>query len=191
MPVLIAGLILFLGIHSISIAAPGVRERLAHRLGALWRIGYSIASAVGFVLIVYGYGQARLAPIVVYTPPAVLRYVTVVLMFVAMPLLLATYLPGRIKTAVKHPTLSAVKAWAFAHLLSNGTLADVLLFGGFLIWAVADRISLKRRAPQPVPGLPPRAANDAIALVGGVLLAVAFIYGLHRWLIGIPIVLPS
>ena len=124
-------------------------------------------------------------------PPVMLRYVTVVLMFIAMPLLLATYLPGRIKTAVKHPTLTAVKTWAFAHLLSNGTLADVALFGGFLIWAVADRISLKRRVPKPLPGLPAGAANDIIVVVGGVLLAVAFVYGLHTLLIGIPIVLPS
>ncbi|MGD8808902.1 MAG: NnrU family protein [Gammaproteobacteria bacterium] len=191
MLLLVAGLILFLGMHSISIVAPAVRDSLAARHGALYRIGYSVVAASGLALIVYGYGQARLDPIVVYTPPPVLRYATLALMILAMPLLVATYLPGRIKAAVRHPMLSAVKAWALAHLFSNGTLADILLFGGFLIWAVADRISLKRRAPRDVPSLPGRPANDIIVVVVGLALVVAFVFGLHTWLIGIPVVLPG
>ena len=187
---LIAGLVLFLGIHSISIVAPQLRNRLADSLGAMWQIGYSIEAALGLGLIIYGYGLARMSPIVLYTPPPVLRYVTLVLMVIAMPLLLATYLPGRIQSAVRHPMLTAVKAWSLGHLLSNGTLADVLLFGSFLAWAVADRISLKRRSPRPVPGLPPSSANDLIVIVVGLALTIAFVYGLHTWLIGIPVVLP-
>jgi uncharacterized membrane protein len=159
-------------------------------LGPIWKIGLSIGSALGLGLIIYGYGLARLDPVVLYTPAPVLRYVTLVLMVIAMPLLLATYLPGRIQSAVRHPMLTAVKAWAFGHLLSNGTLADVALFGGFLIWAVADRISLKRRRPRAVPGLPASSANDVIVVVAGIALAIAFVYGLHTWLIGIPVILP-
>lgn len=187
---LIAGLVLFLGAHSISIVAPALRDRLAAQLGPLWQLGFSIDAALGLGLIVYGYGLARLEPIVLYTPPPILRWITLILMLLAMPLLLAAYLPGRIKTAVKHPMLTAVKAWALAHLLANGTLADVLLFGGFLAWAVADRISLKRRAPRDVPALPASGINDAIVIVGGVALTAGFVYGLHTWLFGIPVVLP-
>ncbi|MGD2166794.1 MAG: NnrU family protein [Gammaproteobacteria bacterium] len=187
---LVVGLVLFLGMHSFSIVAPQLRDRLALRLGPLWQIGFSIDSALGLGLIIYGYGLARLDPVVLYTPPPILRYATLVLMVIAMPLLLATYLPGRIRAAVKHPMLAAVKAWALAHLLANGTLADVLLFGGFLIWAVADRISMKRRIQRALPSLPASRANDFIVIIAGVALAAAFVHGLHTWLIGIPVVLP-
>jgi uncharacterized membrane protein len=190
MLVLIAGLVLFLGVHSISIVAPTVRDELAARHGPLYQGCYSILALIGLVLIVYGYAQARLEPIVMYVPPPVLRYVTLILMVAALPLLLAAYLPGRIQTTVKHPMLTAVKAWSLGHLLSNGMLADVLLFGGFLVWAVADRISLKRRTAREVPGLPATRANDLIVVIGGVALAAAFLHGLHNWLFGIPVVLP-
>jgi uncharacterized membrane protein len=103
--------------------------------------------------------------------------------------LLAAYLPGRIKTAAKHPMLAGVKLWAFAHLLANGALADVVLFGTFLAWAVADRISLKRRAPRPVPATPPSRWNDAIAVVGGLAVYVGIVLGGHAWLTGMPLVL--
>jgi uncharacterized membrane protein len=190
MLILIAGLVIFLGVHSISIVAPGLRDELAARHGPLYQGGYSILALIGLVLTIYGYGQARLAPIVLYTPPPILRYVTLVLMIVALPLMLAAYLPGRIQTAVRHPMLTAVKAWSLGHLLSNGMLADVLLFGGFLAWAVADRISLKRRTPRVVPGLPATRVNDFIVVIGGLALAGAFLHGLHTWLFGMPVVLP-
>src|SRR5579863_947059 len=119
---------------------------------------------VGFVLFCYGFGLARQAPLILYSPPAWLRYVAVILMLPVFPLLFAAYLPGRIKTAAKHPMLAAVKFWAFAHLLANGLLADVVLFGAFLAWAVADRISLKRRAPRALPTAPAGRWNDAIAV---------------------------
>jgi uncharacterized membrane protein len=104
-------------------------------------------------------------------------------------LLLAPYLPGRIKAMAKHPMLLAVKLWALAHLLANGTLADVLLFGGFLAWAVVDRISVKRREKagllRQAPALPASGANDAIALIGGLALYVVFVLWAHAWLIGV------
>ena len=106
-------------------------------------------------------------------------------MLPVFPLFLATYLPGRIKAVVKHPTLAAVKLWAVAHLLANGTLADVLLFGGFLAWAVADRISMQQRTQRPLPGAPPRPANDLIAIVVGLVLYGVFVTWGHQWLIGV------
>jgi uncharacterized membrane protein len=101
------------------------------------------------------------------------------------PLIFAAYLPGRIKTATKHPMLAAVKFWAFAHLLSNGTLGDVLLFGAFLAWAVVDRISLKRRPVQALRTAPAGPFNDLIAVVLGLLVYALFIGWAHRWLIGV------
>jgi uncharacterized membrane protein len=185
MALLIAGLIVFLGVHSIAIVAPAVRASLLARLGeGGWKGLYSVVALAGFVLVVYGFGQARMSPTVLYTPPHWLRHVTFLLMLPVFPLLLAAYLPGRIKTAAKHPMLAAVKFWALAHLLSNGRLADVLLFGGFLAWAVLDRISLKRRT-QVLRTAPPGRLNDAIAVVGGLALYVFFILWAHLHLFGV------
>ena len=185
---LILGLVIFLGVHSVEIVSPTFRNRAVARFGEKPYKGiYSLLSIVGFVLLVWGYGVARQDPILVYAPPLWMRHLTLLLMLPVFPLLLAAYLPGRIKAAVKHPMLAAVKAWAFAHLLANGMLADLLLFGGFLLWAVADRISVKRRAVvRPVPGPPPGKYNDLIAVVGGLALYVLFVFWLHTWLIGVP-----
>ena len=186
MGLLILGLVIFLGVHSLGMAAPAWRDRTVARLGEVpWKGVYSVTSLVGFVLIVWGYGLARHDPVPLWAPPTWLRHVALLVMLPAFPLLLAAYLPGRIQTAAKHPMLAAVKLWAFAHLLANGNLADVLLFGSFLAWAVADRISLKRRTPPPVHGAPPGRANDVIALVGGLVLYGAFIGALHAWLFGV------
>jgi uncharacterized membrane protein len=112
-------------------------------------------------------------------------------MLPVFPLLLAAYLPGRIKAAVKHPMLTATKAWALAHLLVNGTVADVLLFGAFLAWAVADRIAVGRRsAPRRTPGAPPSGVNDVIAVIGGLALYVVFVVWAHQRFIGVPPFLP-
>jgi uncharacterized membrane protein len=187
MSLLILGLVVFLGIHSVSIFAPAWRDAQVARRGEMpWKGMYTLASVVGFVLLVYGYGLARQSPLVLYTPPTALRHVALLLMVPVFVLLLAAYLPGRIKSTTKHPMLLATKLWATAHLLANGTLADVLLFGGFLAWAVADRISLKRRAPRPglVTG-PPRLVNDLIATVGGLAIYVLFVLWAHLWLIGV------
>jgi uncharacterized membrane protein len=185
---LILGLVIFLGVHSVEIVSPTFRGRALARHGERAYKGiYSLLSIVGFVLLIWGYGLARQNPILVYAPPIWMRHLTLLLMLPVFPLLLAAYLPGRIKAAVKHPMLAAVKMWALAHLLANGMLADLLLFGGFLLWAVADRISVKRRAVvRPVPGPPPGKFNDVIAVVGGLVLYVVFVFWLHTKLIGVP-----
>ena len=186
MGVLVLGLVLFFAAHSVSIVNEAWRDRMVARYGErAWQGGYALVAIVGFVLLVWGYGLARQEPVVVYTPPAWLRHVALLLLVPVFPLLLAAYLPGRIQTATKHPMLAATKLWAFAHLLANGMLADVLLFGVFLIWAVIDRISMKRRVPRPVPGAPPAKANDLIALVAGLILYAVFVFWLHAWLIGV------
>ncbi len=190
MLLLILGLVLFLAVHSVSIVSPGGRHRLAKQLGeGPWKGLYSLVSLAGFVLIVIGYGAAREAPVVLYTLPNGFRHLAAVLMLPVFVLLLAAYLPGRIQRTAKHPMLLAVKLWALAHLLANGTLADVLLFGGFLAWAVIDRISVKKRAAagllRPGPVLPGSKANDAIALVGGLAIYVLFVVWAHAWLIGV------
>lgn len=186
MSILILGLVLFLGAHSVGMFAPAWRNRTVARLGDIpWQGLYSVVSLAGFLLIVWGYGLARQDPVGIYSPPVWLRHLTLLLMVPVFPLLLAAYLPGRIQSAAKHPMLAAVKLWAFAHLLANGNLADVILFGSFLAWAVADRISLKRRTPPPVRGAPPGKANDIIAVVGGLALYGAFVMVLHARLFGV------
>jgi uncharacterized membrane protein len=186
MTLLILGLAIFLGVHSIAIVSPGLRARALARMGeGGWKGLYAVLSLGGFVLMVYGFGLARQSPVVLYTAPHFLRHVTFLFMLPVFPLLFAAYLPGRIKTALKHPMLAAVKFWALAHLLSNGTLADVLLFGGFLAWAVLDRISLKRRPPQVIPTAPARPFNDAVAVVLGLATYALFILWAHRWLFGV------
>lgn len=183
MIVLVTGLVIFLGVHSISIFAPAWRDSMAARLGVEpWKRVYSLASVAGFALLVWGYGLARQEPVVLYQPPAWLRHVTVLLMLPVFPLLLSTYLPGRIRSTVKHPTLTATKAWAVAHLLANGALADVLLFGGFLAWAVLDRVSVGKRAPRAIPGAPASKLNDVIAIVGGLVIYAVFVGWAHVWL---------
>ena len=186
MKFLVLGLVLLLGVHSIAIVAPQWRERVALRLGLqLWRGLYSLLSLAGLLLIIHGFALARAAPIVWYVPGAGLRSLTRVLMLPAFPLLLAAYLPGRIQAAVKHPLLAAVKLWALAHLLSNGNAADVLLFGSLLVWAVADRISLKRRPARGLRGAKPSRWNDLIALVLGLALYAMFMSWAHLKLIGV------
>jgi uncharacterized membrane protein len=186
MGIFVVGLILFLGIHSLSIVAPGWRAAQVVRLGeGPWKGLYAGLAAFGLGLLIYGYGVARQTPVVLYTPPAALRHLALLLMLPVFPLFIAAYFPGRIRSATKHPMLLAVKLWATAHLLANGTLADVLLFGGFLVWAVADRISIKRRPRGTAPGAPAHRWNDAIALVAGLALYAFFVLRVHWWLIGV------
>lgn len=187
---LVLGLVLFLGVHSVAIVAPGARERFVAQRGEMaWKGLYSLVSVLGFGLIVLGYAAAREHPVVLYHLPTVARHATALLMLPVFVLLLAAYLPGRIQRAAKHPMLLATKLWALSHLLANGTLADVLLFGGFLAWAVADRISVKRRSAagplRPVPALPASAWNDALALLGGLALYMGFTLWAHAAWIGV------
>ena len=186
MALFIVGMVLFLGIHSVAIVAPAWRDAQAARQPGAWKGAYALVSLVGLVLLIYGYGLARQIPLVVWTPPAALRHLALLLMLPVFPLLLAAYLPGRIKAVAKHPMLLAVKFWSAAHLLANGTLVDMILFGSFLAWAVLDRIAVKKRAtPRVVPGAPPSPLNDAIALAGGLALYTVFLLWAHRWLIGV------
>lgn len=186
MEIFLAGLVLFLGVHSISIFNQPFRDRVAARLGEnTWQALYSLIAVFGLVLIVWGYGLARQEPTLLYTPPLWLRHVALLLLLFIFPLLLATYLPGRIRQAVGHPMLAATKLWAFAHLLANGMLHDLLLFGAFLIWAVADRISMKWRSPPAPPAAPVSRLNDLIAIVGGLGLYALFLLHGHAWLFGV------
>lgn len=193
MTYLLAGLLLFFGVHSIAIVAPAWRDGMAAKLGdAPWKAIYTLLSVIGFVMFVHGYGLERAEPMVLYTPPVWMRHLAVLLMLPVFPLLLSAYLPGRIKAAVKHPMLTAIKAWALAHLLVNGNLADVLLFGSFLAWAVLDRISIGKRAAQrkPVTAGAPSRTNDVLAIVGGLVLYVVFIGWAHQRLFGVAPLLP-
>ena len=191
MTLLTLGLLLFLGVHSTSIFAPGWRAAQLERRGeAAWKVAYSLVSIAGFALLIYGYGVARQLPVVLYTPPTFTRHFALVLMLPVFPLLFAAYLPGRIKVFAKHPMLLAVKLWALAHLLANGTLHDVILFGAFLAWAVTDRISVRRRGVlSPTAEVPRKtpssAANDVIAVVGGLAVYAVFVMWAHLKLIGV------
>lgn len=183
---LVIGLILFLGMHSISIVAAPTRDRLAEKMGPLvWRGIYSVVSIVGFMLIVHGYAVARMSPVLIWQPPGFMSHITALLMVPVFVFLVAAYMPGKIQSTLKHPMLVALKLWAFAHLLANGTLADIVLFGSFLAWAVVDRISLKRRVQKPMVALPKSGANDIIAVVVGLGLYVGFVLHLHVALIGV------
>ena len=188
MTLLLLGLVVFLGIHSVSIVAPRWRmQQVALHGEKRWKGIYSVLALAGFVMIVWGYGLARRDPVLLYSPPTALRHLALALMLPVFPLLVASSLPGRISRAVKHPMLLAVKIWALAHLLANGTLHDVVLFGSFLAWAVIDRISVKRRpaALSHEPSKPSRPMNDVVAVVLGLVLYVLFVLFLHRWLIGV------
>ncbi|WP_186399579.1 NnrU family protein [Stappia sp. P2PMeth1] len=191
MTLLVLGLVVFFGVHLLPMMT-GLRERLRARFGAgPYRILFSIGSIVGFVLLVYGYGAARAeGPAILYYPPVWLRHLTTLLMLPVFVLLVASGGPiGRIKMVVKHPMVLAVKIWAVSHLLANGDAASVLLFGSFLVWAVVDRISLKRR-PATLGGATagvPSLASDIVAIAVGLGLYIAFVLFLHEWLIGVPI----
>lgn len=188
MTLLILGLVIFLGMHSVRIFAEGFRSAQIARLGlGGWKAVYSLVSIVGFVLLVYGYGEARTAPVVLWSPPLWTRHVAALLTIPAFVLLAAAYVPGtRIKKAVGHPMVAGVKIWAFAHLLSNGMLADVLLFGGFLAWAVLDYMAARRR--DRVAGtvyIAGPVARDVAAVAIGLAAWAAFAFWLHGVLFGV------
>lgn len=180
MTTLILGIVLFFGIHSVSLIALPMRDRLAARSEWGWKGVYSLVSLAGLVLIIIGYAQARLEPVVLYTAPAWLYAIVPILLLPTFVLLVAPYFPGAISARTRHPQLIAVKLWAVSHLLVNGTLADVLLFGSFLVWAGAVRFSLKRRPKRDVPAVPTSRANDLIALGLGLALYALFALWLHQ-----------
>ena len=186
---LIAGLVLFLGIHSVRMAAPGFRDGvMAARGEGAWKGLYSLVALAGLVLTVWGYGQARPGALL-WEPPAFLAHVNLLLMWPALILLVASQFPaGRIKKAVKHPMLLSVKIWAFGHLLANGELAAIVLFGAFLVWAILNRIAVKRRGDPVFATVSVR--NDILSVVIGTALYLWILLQGHAWLIGVP-VLPA
>jgi len=181
---LLIGIVLFFGMHSASIVALPLRDRIIANSENAWKGIYSIASLVGVVLMVRGYADLKATPTLLYVAPVWLRHVSALLLLPVFVFFVAPYFPGRIKKTLKHPQLAAVKLWALAHLLVNGTLADVLLFGSFLVWAVADRVSLKKRPQRPLPGAPESSMNDVIAVVLGLALYAVFAFWAHEWLFG-------
>ena len=188
MSYLVLGLLLFLGIHSIRIVADGWRMARVARLGEnRWKGLYSLASALGLGLVVWGYGLSRAEPVVLWVPPGWTRHLAALLTLPAFILIAAAYVPGsRIKAAVGHPMVAGVKVWAIAHLLSNGNLADVLLFGAFLIWAGADfRSARQRDRAAGVSYRPGTAARDGLVVAAGTGVWALFAGFAHLWLIGV------
>ena len=183
--ILVLGLVLLLGGHSLRMVAPAGRDALAARLGdGPYKGLYSLVALVGFVLVVWGFSTASADYVPVYLPPAGLRHLTMALVLVALILAVASVLPpGRISRAVRHPLLVGAILWALGHLFVNGDLAGVVLFGAFLVWAVADlAVQTARPAPAPVP---PSATSDVAAVVVGAALYGLLLWRLHAWLFGV------
>ena len=188
MTFLVLGLILFLGAHSVRIFADGWRSAQIARLGAgPWKGLYTLVSIAGFGLILWGYGQARLQPVALWTPQLWARHLAGLLMLASFILLVAAYVPKNgIKSAVHHPMVLSVKVWAFAHLLANHTLADLLLFGSFLVWAVLDFRSARQRDRAAGTVYPPGTlAGTLIAVVVGLVVWALFAFWAHAWLFGV------
>ncbi len=191
MIVLILGLLIFIGVHLVPTSAPA-REGLVGKLGeAQYKIAFSVASFVGFALIVWGFGLARHsgANVQLWTPPTWTKHLAFALMWPAFVLLVAAYVPSHIRDRAKHPMLAAIKVWALAHLLANGDLAGVLLFAGFLAWAVYDRISVKKRAALgPLGTRHGGVAQDLDVVVVGTLAYLAMLFWGHPLLIGVRLI---
>lgn len=188
MLVLVIGLLLFLGAHSTRMFAPHWRAAKIDKIGlGAWKGLIALASVIGLALIIWGYGLARLDPVWLWVPPVWTRHLAALLTIPAFILLVATYVPKtNIKARVGHPMVLGVKFWAVAHLIANGTLADLLLFGGFLVWAVPLYIVSRRRdrmAGVSYPAGP--VSRDIVAIVIGLVLWVAFALWLHGPLIGV------
>ncbi len=185
---LIVGLVVFLGLHSVRIVAEDWRTAMVARLGeARWKGLYSLGSAVGLVLIVVGYGQARLAPVVLWASPVWTRHIAALAVLVALVLLAAAYVPRNgLKTRLRHPMVLGVKVWALGHLVANNTLADLLLFGGFLVWAVLDfRAARARDRIAGAVAAPGTLGGTLAAVVIGVAAWAALAFGGHAWLFGV------
>src|SRR5436305_10961871 len=187
--ILIAGLLLFLGAHTLTTQ----RELRAKAIASVgeggYKIGYSLVSAVGLALIVWGFARYRATGwIDVWYPPAALKHIAAAVMLPAVILVVASYIRGRIYATLKHPMLAGVILWAAAHLLANGDLGSIILFGSLLGWAVFDRISLKRRADAGAPPIPVGgASNDLIAVAVGVVAYLALGFAFHPVVIGVPV----
>jgi uncharacterized membrane protein len=188
MLLLILGLVVFLGAHSIRIFASDWRQRQIRRLGeGPWKGLFALVSLAGLILIIVGFGAARTNPVLLYAPPAWLRHVNIFLTLAAFVLVAAAYVPGNhIKEKTGHPMLAGVKIWAFGHLLAIGMLRDVVLFGAFLAWAIADfAVSRRRDRVAAVIYTAGSLTGDAVAIVAGVIVWAAFVFWLHMLLIGV------
>jgi len=187
--VMILGLILFFGVHTLT-TQRDLRARFIASMGeGGYKIFYSLASIAGLALIAWGFADYRATGwIDVWNPPKAFQHITVALMLPAVILVVASYIRGRIYTTLKHPMLAGVKLWAAAHLLANGDLGSIILFGSFLAWAVFDRISLKRRADPGAPPIPVGGpGNDLIAIAVGVVAYLALAFAFHPVVIGVPV----
>lgn len=188
MTLLILGLALFLGTHSIRIIADGWRSAQIARIGPhAWKLGYTVVSLTGFLLLLWGYGIARQAPLELWSPPTAMRHIAGLLTLVAFVLLAAAYVPKNgIKAKLHHPMVLSVKVWAAAHLLANGTLADLLLFGSFLIWAVLSFRVARRRDRVGSVSYPAATLSGTLAtIVAGGVAWMLFAFWLHSWLFGV------
>ena len=174
MPYLLLGLFGFLGMHSLRIVAPAWRERRVQALGlSAWRGLFAILSLASFVLLVWGFSQARLNSPMLWVPPMPMRHIAGLLMLVAMILVVASFVPGNaMRAKMGHPLVLGVKTWAVAHLLANGSVADVLLFGSFLIWAVLAFRSLRQRD---------RASGQPVADASGMATLLSVVLGVVAW----------
>jgi uncharacterized membrane protein len=188
--VMILGLVLFLGVHTLT-TQRDLRANLVASMGeGGYKIGYALVSLAGLALIIWGFAHYRAGGMInLWYPPKFLKHITVALMLPAVILVAASYIRGRIYTTLKHPMLAGIKLWAAAHLLANGDLGAIILFGSFLAWAVFDRISMKRRndagaPPIPVGGL----SNDLIAVAVGFVAYLALAFAFHPVVIGVPVV---
>lgn len=184
---LVLGLALFIGAHGLTTERE-LRAELIKRFGeSAYKIVYSLVSLLAIALIAWGFARYRADGFwPIWQPPAFMRHITIGLMLPAAIMLVASYLRGRIYSTLKHPMLASVKLWAFAHLLSNGDLGGIILFGSFLGWAVYDRISLKHRSdpggpPIPVGGI----TNDILAVVVGIVVYLALGFVFHPAVIGV------
>ena len=190
--VLVLGLLIFLGPH-VFVTRRDARARLIARIGeGPYKIGFSVISAIGLVLIGYGFARYRAEGFIpLWYPPAWTRHIVVAAMWPASIAVVAAYIPGDIKRVLKHPMLVGVKIWAAAHLCANGDLGGIILFGAVLAWAVYDRISLKRRSDPGAPPIPVGGRrNDIIAIIVGTILYLALGFVFHPWVIGVPAFAP-
>jgi len=187
MSLLIIGLIIFLGSHSCRIFAEPWRNHMIDRLGEVkWKGLYTIISIIGLVLVVIGYGQARQTAVVLWQPATYLTHIAILLNLVAF-IFLAGSSPSNnaIRLKLKHPMILGVKVWALAHLLANGTLVDLILFGSFLLWAVLDFRSARKRPILMQEKAVVSTKATVIVIVSGIVIWAAFIFGLHQYLIGV------
>jgi uncharacterized membrane protein len=188
MTLLILGLVIFLGVHSVRIVAEDWRSATRARIGENgWKGAYSLLSLLGFVLICYGYGVARQQPVVLWASPVWTRHLAALLTLPAFVLVAASQVPGTIiKAKLRHPMLLGVKLWATAHLIANNTATDLVLFGSFLVWAAIDFRAARQRDRALLIAYPAgRSRPTVVAVVGGLLAWVLFAFGLHGVLIGV------